>query len=235
MPQKRWSVWGLLVMAFIVGGCKGEVPVAVDDPTLENEKTVDPSAKSASSEEGFVPLQFSDFTPFVSKPAEGPATWTVTDSGMIQTTGTPRGYLYTNRPFGDFTFRGEFRYVPREDGTEADKYNTGFLIYVPDESKIWPRSLEVQGRYDLMGEIKSNARDVKVELTVNDQAARESARKPIGEWNAVEIISKDGAVTSILNGEKIAESESGELKSGKIGLQAEDFAVEFRNLRIREE
>lgn len=233
MPVKRWSTWGLLLILLAATGCKGEVPVGVDDSSLEDDKTA--SENPPDKEAGFVPLTFADFTPFVSKPAEGQATWSVSEDGTIKSTGTPRGYLYTNRPYGNFTFRGEFRYVPREEATEPDKYNTGFLIYVPEEHKIWPRSLEVQGRYDLMGEIKSNARDLMVEVPLNDQAAREAARSPIGEWNAIEIISNDGAVTAVLNGEKISESKPGELKSGRIGLQAEDFAVEFRNLRIREE
>ncbi len=233
MPWKRWPAWGLMLLLLAAWGCKGEVPVAVEN---SDENMEDPAEKPSQAEPGFVALGFADFTPFVSKPDEGQPTWSITDEGWIQTTGTPRGYLYTNKTYANFTFQGEFRFVPRNGETLPEKYNTGFLIYVPDDKpKIWPRSLEVQGRYDLMGEIKSNARDLKVEVPLNDQAARETARKPIGEWNAVEIISKDGAVTAILNGTKISESEPGELKSGRIGLQAEDFAVEFRNLRIREE
>lgn len=232
MPKKRWSTWGLMLLVLATWGCKGEVPV-VDDSGKSME---DPAKETPSTEPGFVALGFSDFTPFVSKPDEGQPTWSVTDAGMIQTTGTPKGYLYTNKTYGNFTFRGEFRFVPKADGTAPDKpYNTGFLIYVPDAHKVWPRSLEVQGRYDLMGEIKSNAGDLMVDVPLNDQTARETARKPIGEWNAIEIQSKDGAVTAILNGTKISESNPGELTSGRIGLQAEDFAVEFRNLQIREE
>ena len=39
---------------------------------------------------------------------------------------------------------------------------------------------------------------------------------------------------SILNGVKIAESQPGPLKEGPIGFQAEDWKIEFRNVRIQE-
>jgi hypothetical protein len=229
----------MMLLLLLAWGCRGEVPVAVEDKSGNTESSPKDSPVSPASERGFVALDFADFTPFVSAPEGEKPTWSVSEAGLIQTTGTPRGYLYTNKTFGNFTFRGEFRYVPQEESPDAaamDKYNTGFLIYVPDdEPKLWPRSLEVQGRYDLMGEIKSNARDVEIHLLVNDPTARETVRKPIGEWNAFEIRSEDGQVAAYLNGTKISECDPGELKSGHIGLQAEDYPVEFRGLRIRED
>ncbi len=226
--------WVFILLLFAVG-CQDEVPVAVEE-TGKTEAASD--ADASAEEQGFMALEFADFTPFLAEPEGDEPTWWVEDSEIIRTTGTPRGYLYTNNTFGDFTLRGEFRYVPRQEPLppeEMDKYNTGFLIYVPDEHKIWPRSLEVQGRFDQIGQVKSNARDLKINVSLDDQAAREQARKPVGEWNAIEIVSKDGAVTSYLNGTKISACEPGELKSGHIGLQAENYAVEFRGLRIRAE
>ena len=82
--------------------------------------------------------------------------------------------------------------------------------------------------------IKENGGAAKVEI-VDDAAARESARKPIGEWNAVEIVSKAGALTAYLNGTKVCESQPSDVKDGQIGLQSEDYEVHFRRLRIRAE
>src|SRR5688572_5776611 len=104
MPLKRWSTWGLMLL-LAAYGCKAEVPVADDS----GENMEDPADDTPSTEPGFVALGFDDFTPFVSKPDEGQPTWSMTDSGMIQTTGTPRGYLYTKKSYGNFTFKGEFR------------------------------------------------------------------------------------------------------------------------------
>lgn len=220
---------GAVVLAIVLAGCQGEVPVAVEDPLPE---------ESSAGETSFTPLTFEDFTTFPETPADGNSAWSVTDAGIIKTTGEPRGYLYTKKSYGDFTFQAEFRFVPQGESSDAaamDKYNTGFLIYVPDEHKIWPRSLEVQGRYDLMGRVKKNARDIDFTEGLDDQSAREEARQPVGEWNAVEIVAKDGAVTAYLNGTKISSGEAADLDAGHIGLQAEDFPVEFRNLQIRED
>lgn len=234
MPRKRWIAWTVLISLTVVWGCSGEVPVADKTGQLESEKAPGNSTPKASDS---TPLEFADFTAFVSQPEGDDPTWSAMESGGIQTTGSPRGYFYTNQVFEDYTFEGEFRFVPPEETPDAetvDKYNTGFLIHVPDEHKIWPRSLEVQGRFDQMGQVKKNARDIEFESQLDDQAAREAARKPLGEWNTIRIVSKEGLVTSYLNGKKISEGTS-DLTSGRIGLQAEDFPVEFRNLRIREE
>jgi hypothetical protein len=108
------------------------------------------------------------------------------------------------------------------------------MLCIQEPHKTWPRSLEVQGKWVEMGQIKSNGGVPDVTRN-DDQSAREAARKPVGEWNAIEITVKDGAVTSLLNGKQICTAEPGELTSGRIGLQAELFPVEFRNVKIREE
>lgn len=77
--------------------------------------------------------------------------------------------------------------------------------------------------------------------------------KPVGEWNAVEIISNQGKLTLILNGEKVVATtmwddnwnqliagskfkdmpDFGKFKSGKIVLQDHGHAVYFRNIKIK--
>ena len=64
--------------------------------------------------------------------------------------------------------------------------------------------------------------------------ARKQALKPVGEWNSIEIISRAGAVTALLNGAKVGECEPGQLKEGPIGFQSEGAEIHFRNLWIRD-
>lgn len=232
MPLNRWFRWTLMLLLMGMWGCKGEVPVPDEAGKLDSPEDSTPQESDSTI------LQFADFTPYVSEPEGDDPTWSVTDSGVIQTTGTPRGYLHTNKVFSNYTLEGEFRFVPPVEIPEletVEKYNTGFLIHVPDEHKIWPRSLEVQGKMIEMGQVKRNARDIEFESLLDDQEARETARKPLGEWNTVKITSQEGLVAAYLNGQKISEGKADGLTSGRIGLQAEDFPVEFRNLRIREE
>lgn len=189
-----------------------------------------PPGKNVDAE-GFALLTLSDFALFQGEPT----TWAESD-GVLTTTGKPKGYLYSKLPHRNFTWRGEFRFVPVE-GAEPDKVhlsNTGFMLCIQEPHKVWPRSLEVQGRHDEMGSVKANG-GVAALTIQDDPAVRESARKPVGEWNAVEIRCVDGAVTALLNGQVICSSQPGEVTEGLIGLQAENFPVEFRGLKIREE
>lgn len=185
--------------------------------------------------EGFTRLRLADFEVFGGGPTDA-SSWSET-GGSISTTGLPRGYICTRREYADFTFRGEFRYAAVEAARhrqEPDHCNTGFLIHITGPHKVWPTCLEVQGKYAEMGQIKSNSREIALEVA-DDEAARRQARRPIGEWNAVEIISRGGSLTSSLNGVTVCTSRPTALRRGRIGLQAEGFAVEFRNLQVRPE
>ena len=91
----------------------------------------------------------------------------------------------------------------------------------------------MQGKWSETARIKSNARDVTVENTL-DEAAREAVRKPPGEWNRVEIVSRGGGLRVRLNGKQVASSGPTELTRGRIGFQAEGFPVEFRGVTIDE-
>lgn len=206
-----------------------------------SQPTTEPSAKPQAvttdttdeyqPEEGFTLLTLDDFDAFMADDD----TWRVEDGELI-TTGNPKGYIYSKQPYRNFTWRVDYQLHPKPGETDEQRKaaaNTGFMIHIQDEHSIWPRSLEVQGKHVEMCSIKSNGG--VPELTIKDNpAARKSARQPLTEWNSVEIVSKDGALTSLLNGTKICESEAGELTEGRIGLQAEGFEVHFRRMRIRE-
>ena len=147
-----------------------------------------------------------------------------------------RGYVSSDTEYGpDFTLTYEYRFPHSEDLPEDEQVtcNTGCLLFITGEDKVWPRCLEVQGRWDDTAQIKSNARDVTVVATL-DEPARDAARKPPGEWNRVEIVSDGGALTVSLNGAPVSTSEPTELTRGRIGFQAEGFPVEFRNVTIAE-
>lgn len=227
----------LTLLAIVAGlpACSRDKKIAEPAPAGVTEAEAVELATEASDSavptdsEGFRPLRLRDFEQFSAKPN----TWRE-ESDMIATTGTPKGYIYSKRSYQNFTWRAEFRFPPQEDASKADQSNTGFMLCIQEPHKTWPRSLEVQGKWIEMGQIKSNGGVPDVKRN-DDQAAREAARKPVGEWNAIEITVKDGAVSSVLNGKAICTAESSELKDGRIGLQAELFPVEFRNVKIRED
>lgn len=216
-------------------GCSREPRAAVLPPSGMTDKEAAELAEDASESavsldsEGFRAMRLRDFETFAAEPG----TWSQ-ERGVITTTGKPKGYIYSKRSYKNFTWRAEFRFPPPADATKSDQANTGFMLCIQEPHKVWPRSLEVQGKFVEMGQIKSNG-GVPALMIVDDQASRESARKPVGDWNAIEIVVKDGAVAAVLNGKPICSSEPGEVREGMIGLQAESFVVQFRDVRIREE
>ena len=180
-------------------------------------------------EDGFTQLGFADFEAFGAEAS----TWEGTTDG-IKSSGKPKGYLYSKQPYQNFTLRLEYRF-PRPANLKDEakfKGNTGFLVYITGEHKLWPVCLEVQGKHIQMAAIKENGGAQPVTAT-DDEAARQKARHAVGEWNAIEIISTNGALSVSLNGTPISKCEPDFLSEGSIGIQAEDHPFEVRRLRIR--
>lgn len=182
-------------------------------------------------EKGFTQLAFSDFEAFGAETN----TWEATDDG-VKCTGKPRGYLYSKQPYQNFTLRLDYRFPKPESLKDDTKFkgNTGFLIYVTGEHKVWPVSLEVQGKHVQMAAIKENGGAQPVTAT-DDEAARQKARRPVGQWNTLQIVSTDGVLSVSLNGTPVSKCEPDFLSEGLIGIQAEDHPFEVRRMRIRRE
>lgn len=198
---------------------------ATPEPEVESEEPDEPFEYEAD----FQRLSLADFTTF----PEQVATWSERGDRLIST-GKPRGYAYTRESYSNFTFRCEYRF-PRPAGLQDDdafKGNTGFLVYITGPAKVWPLSLEVQGKYAEMAAIKENG-GAEAPTITDDPAMRLSLRRPVGEWNALEIVSHDGALNVSLNGVAVTASEPNFLSSGSLGIQAEDHPFEVRRIRIR--
>ena len=248
--RRRDAALTTAALMLLALGCSAEAPVSAPSPaagvtpTPADARPAAPAPWSVETladgeftlEEGFRRLSLEDFDPFFAKPPQGgPATWSSIHDAIV-CTGKPKGYLYSNEKFADFTLRLELRFAPPADEEVAKKFNpnTGVMIYINEPHKQWPKSLEVQGRFADLATIKENGGAAKFEI-VDDGAARESARKPASEWNAMEIVSKAGKLTALLNGTKVCESQPSDVAEGFIGLQSEDYEVHFRRLRIRTE
>ena len=208
-----------LAIALCTAGCAGK-PAETDsgEPAGDVAESTEPT--------GTRTLTLADFEPFQADES----TWREED-GVLICTGSPKGYIHTRETFDNYVWEAEYRFAPVEDEEKRPLANTGFMIHIQEPQKVWPASLEVQGRWDEMASIKSNGGIPALTIEDNPEA-RESARKPVGEWNHVRIESRDGALTARLNGELICTSQPGELTSGQIGLQSEGFEVHFRNVTI---
>jgi len=156
------------------------------------------------------------------------------ENGTIFNTGSPHGYMYTKNKYWNFTFRAEYLFEPYP-GMESDDdlyTNTGYFLFV-NEHDVWPTTLEIQGKNDFEMSIAMGSAEST--LTYDD-ATRARVRKPAGQWNAIQIVSKDGQVWTYLNGAEITHvSKHPFTKPGYIALQVESGPVRWRNVRIKAE
>ena len=188
---------------------------------------------SVQAADEFVPLFGKDLKGFKFVPETADKTFTVTND-MILVTGKPNGYFYTPKSYKNYVLKFEVRYARPADLTDDTKFtgNSGFLVHIQGEHKVWPKSVEVQGQNKDMGNIFAIGGAAKGDFKKNADVQKK-AIKPVGQWNEVEITSMDGKLTCTINGQVVCEGTS-ELKEGPIGFQSEGAEIHFRNLMIKE-
>jgi hypothetical protein len=189
---------------------------------------------SQSAEEGFVKLfNGKDMTGFLFEPAALKDVIRVED-GVIIVPGKPNGYFYTEKSYRNYVLRFDWRYkrpadlAPGQDEKFAG--NSGCLVHIQAPHRVWPRCVEVQGMNRDHGNIFAIGGAKGKFKKYAD--AQKKAIKPVGEWNTTEITSKDGHLSSKVNGILVSEGES-ELKEGPIGWQSEGAEIHFRNIEIK--
>ena len=182
-------------------------------------------AYAVQDEKGFTSLIDAKMSNFGTA-GGSPKTWSVED-GVIKCTGTPNGYFYTKKKYRNYVLKADFRF-PQGSG------NSGYLMNITGDHKVWPRCVEVQGHYGSVGMIfpiggaEGKRPPYKADV-------RKQAIKPPQEWNSIEIISKNGNLTAIVNGKTVcASTEPFAQREGLIGFQSEGKEIHFRKIRIKE-
>jgi hypothetical protein len=166
-----------------------------------------------------------------------PGSFVTIRNGMVVNDGKTHGYMYTEKKYKNFVLRLDYRAVKPLDfqGPDYMYYaNTGYLLFLQDETQqVLPKSIALAGEQrDLM---KPVALDTVFKSTW-DQAALQRAVLPLGEWNAIEIESRDGVIKGSVNGALISTVTQHEFTNpGYIGLQMQGYPIIWRNIRIKEE
>jgi len=169
-------------------------------------------------------------------------TWSTKD-GVIHCEGKPNGYMRTEKHYANYLLHVEWRW-PEKGG------NSGVLIHNSGKDVIWPKSLECQlqsgnaGDFWCIGgvETEEHAKARPTEASGGRTGQRvkgrrtiklkSSSEKPIGQWNAYDIICKDDWVIVLVNGILQNTATKCSEKSGRICLQSEGTPVEFRNIYL---
>lgn len=166
----------------------------------------------------------------------------VVEEGAISCKPKGGGFLYTEKEYGDFTFKFEFRLTPGANNgigirtpKGGDPAYVGMEIQVLDDTADQYKKLQ---EYQYHGSIYGVA------------AAKKGHLKPVGEWNTEEITCKGKQVTIVLNGVTIVDADIEKASTPKTidgkdhpGLKRDQgficfcghgAKVDFRNIRIKE-
>jgi hypothetical protein len=124
-------------------------------------------------------------------------------------------------------FHVEFQFVP-VTGTESN-YNSGIFIRNSADGTIWHQcQLTMDGGY-LFGNTPADGQVKRFK-----SPASERRMKPAGEWNSVEIAAQGNMLMVRLNGAVVSEFTDCGMPAGYIALESEGYAIEFKNLKLKE-
>jgi hypothetical protein len=158
------------------------------------------------------------------------------EAGKVICTGKIQGYMYTQKRYLNFSLRFDYRFQPPPDWTEEDGVvyygNSGYFLFVTDH-RVWPKGIQIEGYY--RRPLVPFLMDTKAKFT-EEPGAAERAIRPLGEWNSVEIVAKNGQVKSYQNGILLNTITEHEFKeAGSIGFESEGSEIHWRNIRIKPE
>jgi hypothetical protein len=156
--------------------------------------------------------------------------WSVDPStGYIVCDGTgPHEWLRYDTEYADFILHAEWRFTPKEG---EQRYNSGIFVRNNADGSIWHQAQTPasDGGY-LFGNTLVGGKTQRVNLR---DSRKENHVNPAGEWNTYEIRCEGKKITLWVNGALANEFTACEVPKGYVGLEAEGYRVEFRNLKLK--
>jgi putative heme-binding domain-containing protein len=158
--------------------------------------------------------------------------WSLRD-GVIRCEGRPSGYLKTRESFESYLLTLEWRFDPA-----SGPGNSGVLLRMTGEDKVWPRSIEAQLQHRNAGDFWNiDAFGMRTNPTRlrgrNTKRRAPSSERPVGEWNRYEILVDGPRVELRVNGVLQNTADWCEEVAGPICLQSEGAVIEFRDIQLR--
>jgi hypothetical protein len=128
---------------------------------------------------------------------------------------------------GDIVLHVEWQFTKREGDPS---YNSGIYVRTGADGTPWFQAQTgaaggyLFGSAPVMGKMgRVNLRDKMVENRV----------KPAGEWNIYEIRAVGRTIALWVNGATVNEYTECEVPRGHVGLEAEGYRIQFRNLKLK--
>ncbi len=137
-------------------------------------------------------------------------------------------WLRYGREFSDFILHVEWRFHKLEG---SPRYNSGIFVRNSADGVIWHQAQTGNaGGGFLFGDTLVNGEKQRVNLS---KQIKEQRVKAAGEWNTYEIHAEGRTIRLWVNGAVTSEFTECEVPKGYVGLEAEGFPIEFRNIRIK--
>ncbi len=150
--------------------------------------------------------------------------WSVKD-GVLRCEGTPNGYIRTASHYSNYKLHLEWRWTDKPT-------NSGILLHITGEDKIWPNCIEAQLMYQNAGDFYAIGGTGFNELKEGNRLEKKYATNETepGQWNTYDIVCIDHTITLHVNGLLQNQASGTSINSGMIGLQSEGSPIEFRNI-----
>jgi hypothetical protein len=137
-------------------------------------------------------------------------------------------WLRWDEELGDFIYHVEWRFTP-VPGKKG--YNSGIYLRNSADARVWHQAQtgDGSGGY-LFGDTLVDGQLKRVNFSKQVLSRRV---KPAGEWNSFEITCKGKDVTLWVNGAVTNEWHDCQVPRGHVGLEAEGWRIEFRNVKVK--
>ena len=219
--------WKTLV--FLLGSVT--LPVSADDETVPSALERDPQgwtdllAKAGPKLEGWTR------GPLPAQAKLRPASQWSLDSatGFLVCQGNGgHEWLRWDKELGDFIYHVEWRFTP-VPGKKG--YNSGIYARNSADARIYHQAQtgDGSGGY-LFGTTETKGKATRFNLSKQQTASRVKAA---GEWNTFEITCRGPEMTLWVNGAVTNRWHDCEVKNGYVGLEAEGWRIEFRNVKVK--
>ena len=158
------------------------------------------------------------------------------EKGVIYVSGGGGGWLLTEKEYGDFELRLEYKM--------SKASNSGVALRTPLQGDPAYAGMEIQLIDDLNWKgLQSWQHTGSI---YNVVPAKKIANKDIGEWNTIKIVAKGRKIMVVNNGETLVDADLDDYvkehgkkhpgilrEKGHVGFQSHDNRVEFKNIHLK--
>jgi hypothetical protein len=157
--------------------------------------------------------------------------WTLSADGKTLTCEGDGGHewLRWDKEQGDFHYHVEWKFTPVTSGKKA--YNSGVYVRNSGDGRVWHQAQVGPGPSAwLFGETFADGSLKRVDFS---KQTLDKRVRPAGEWNFFELTCRGKEVTLWVNGEVVNAWNDCEVARGYVGLEAEGYRIEFRNVKLK--